>query len=356
MKNKAIWAILLILVAGVSVSNLMKNEGKSDIRIGVITPLTGGVSYWGESSLTGIKLAQIDLKKKGIEVDVIVEDGQLDPKTALSAAQKLVNVDSVSAMYSEFNPAAIAVSSFLKDKNIIQIYDATPTSPLALSQNFYKTYLDYEVSCGQVADILKDRGHRKVGVLKMNLEHGELCLKGIRKTFGDKVMVESYDPGQTDFRTSLLKLDKQEIDVVFHASFQPETLASLRNMRTLGMRQTFVGLSETITPDIVPEYKDMLEDAITFGLPKVSRDLIQRMKVEVEDARIIDENAAGLAYVHITQLAGALSVCGTDTKCSRQKLNESAADPRIGFQGFRDRVAGFDTLIEEWKGGKATSI
>lgn len=355
MKTKSILGVVaLVAVVGLLVFT-HKPSTSEEIKIGVVTPLTGGVAYWGESSRAGIRLAEAEFKERGLNVSIILEDGQLDPKTALSAAQKLVNVDHVDAMYSEFNPAAIAVSSFLKDKEIIQIYDATPVSPLALSENFFKTYLNYQVSCREVAEVLKSRGYKKVGVLKMNLEHGDLCAKGITEVYGGDVAIESYNPGVPDFRTLLSKLDAAGADVIFHASFQPETIASLKHMRSLGLAQPFTGLAETMTPDVTVEYADVLDDAMVFGLPPVDQALVARIEA-VSGTTVADRNAAALAYLHITQLAETLHACDKEIACVRQKLSRAEPDSAMGFKGFKDRIAGFDTLIQEWKNGTFVPI
>ncbi len=357
MKTKVIFGLLAIVAVALLIGTSDKEaDSESEIKIGVVTPLTGGAAYWGESSLVGIRLAEQELQEKGIPVRVIVEDGELDPKLALSGAQKLVNIDGIDAMYTEFNPAVIAVSSFLQDKDLIQICNATPVSPLALSENFFKTYLDYEESCEQVANVLQGRGHTKVGVLKMNLEHGDLCLKGIRNVFGDNVVVENYNTGIVDFRTPLAKLEASGVQVIFHAAFQAETLASLRNMRELGMSQPFVGLAETMTPGVAEEFEDVLEGAVVFGLPTVSPDLLARLNTVAVDEKLVDQNAAALAYLHITQLGEALSECKKETACVREKLKQSPANAGVGFQGFTDRIAGFDTLIQEWKDGQFVPV
>src|SRR3990172_2543749 len=113
--------------------------------------------------------------------DFVFEDYQLDAAKALTSGQKLVNTDNVDAIYADFNPAAIAISSFLKDKNKLFVYDAAVTSPLKDSTNNFKTYLDYQEGCKGVATKFKNQGVAKIGYLKLNLEAGELCGAGIQE-------------------------------------------------------------------------------------------------------------------------------------------------------------------------------
>jgi len=322
----------------------------------VISPLTGGVAYWGESSVLGIKLAKKDLQRQGINVEFIIEDGQLDPKVALNAAQKLVNINKVSAIYSEFNPAAISVTSFVKDKNILHVYDAAPITPLKESENIYKTYLDYEMSCQKVARLIKNRGINKVGVLKINLEFGDLCLKGIKNVYGNNAVSEEYNPGTNDFKTLLSKLKSENIQALFNISFQPETLSSIKQAREIGINAVFVGLSEIVSPDIEDEYSNLLEGSVMFGLPAVSKEFKAKIEKEFPGKTISNYQAVALAYIHSKQIANALSHCNKDLACVRKEMDNSKAESIVGFTGFKNRIAGFDVLIQEWKNGKFVDI
>ncbi|MCA9488257.1 MAG: ABC transporter substrate-binding protein, partial [Nanoarchaeota archaeon] len=103
---------------------------KQNVEIGIITDLTGPAAYWGTSSQVGAELAVEELKEEGYDINLVYEDYRLDSSEALSAVQKLVNVDDVDGVYAEFNPAAISAGSFLKGKDVLYIYDAAIISPL----------------------------------------------------------------------------------------------------------------------------------------------------------------------------------------------------------------------------------
>ncbi|MDP1814595.1 MAG: ABC transporter substrate-binding protein [Leadbetterella sp.] len=358
--EKAKIIIIAVLVLAIALTGYFYKKDSSEsakpLKIGVVTPLTGGVAYWGESTKIGFDLAQQELRDEGINVEFIIEDGQLDPKIALNAAQKLVNIDGVRAIFSEFNPAAISITSFTKDKDVLHLYNAAPVSPLVESDNVYKSYLDYEYSCEKTATLLKNRGVNKVGMLKANLEFGDLCLKGVKKVFKENTYVESYNPGNTDFRTLLTKLASNDVEAIFNISFQPETLTSLKTMDELGIKATFVGLSETITPEIVADYAKALEGSIMFGLPSVDEEFIVKVKAAYPDKTIGANQAIAIAYMHAKQLANALDKCSGDIACAKEKLDVLENDSIIGFTGFQNRIAGFQTLIQEWQDGKFIDI
>jgi ABC-type branched-subunit amino acid transport system substrate-binding protein len=357
MKKIISISVFVLIILGIFVFIYTKPSNK-EIKIGIITPLTGGAAYWGESTSVGIRLAQQELASENIHIQYILEDGQLDSVVALNAAQKLVNVDKVNAIYSEFNPASIVVASFLKDKKVFHLYDSAAISPLQDGPYNFKTYLDYKDGCKDVSKYLKDKeGVKKVGVLKINIEFGDLCIEGIKEVFGaENVFVESYNPGITDYRSSINKINNQNVDAIFHTSFQPETLASLRQLQELGVDKLFVGLSETITPDSTREYGALIENDIFFGLPTVEDALIQKIDAANKGEKVADYNAAALGYVHMLQLGRAMNECRGSTQCVSDYMLNTEPVNSIGFKGFKNRVAEFDNRIVKFSAGKFMKV
>lgn len=348
--KKTIWIIVAIVVLG---GIVWFGQSKSKvpvtgelIKIGVITPLTGDLAYWGQSSQLGIRLAEKELQEEGVNVVFIVEDGKLDSKTALSAAQKLVNIDKIDALYDEFNPITIPVASYLKDKNIFNLYYSAPVSILADNPNTIKSYLNYEESCKKVSNLLRKRGIERVGVLKVNLEFGDLCLKGIKSVYGENAFVQEYNTGDRDVRTQLTKLNSSNPQIIFNGAFQPDALVTLQNMKSLGMRAKFVGLSELDT-DILDKNPGLFEGAILFGMPPLSEKFVEKLKTTFPNEQIGFIQGAGAPYVHAKQLAYALRDCNKELSCVKEKVAQSKPDSIIGFQGFINRIGFFDTYIEE---------
>ena len=348
MKKIAI-ALVVILVAIVLVQT---RQQSNEIKIGVVTALSGDLAYWGESAMVGARLAITDLAEQGIEVKLVAEDAQLDPKLALSAGTKLVAVDDVDAIFAEFTPVSVALSSYLADKDIPFVYDAAAISPLEASPNYFKTYLDYRESCAEVAKVLKERGVEKIGALEMKLEFGALCTEGLRRVYGDNLYIETFAPGTTDLRTQISNLASNDVEAIVNASFAPEMLASLKNIRDLNLDVTFVALTELLTDKVLDEYKGALEGGVFFGLPKAPEKLIER----TADSRVSDESAMAFGYLHITQLAEALNECDRELQCVTNWLHSAPTSHVLDFQGYQDRIAKFDTRIIEIKSGQLVDI
>lgn len=340
--------VLVVVVAVLALMNSQKNKivNKETIKVGVITDLSGPVAFWGQSTKVGAELAKVDLEKAGYKVELIFEDYQMDPAMALTAVQKLVNTDGVNAIYAEFNPATYSITPFLKDKNIPWIYDAAPTSPLLDSPYAYKSYLDFEKGCGQMAQQFKDKGINKIGFLKLNWEAGELCLKGIQDVYaGDTLKVEAYDFGATDLKTQVTKLKEAGVGAVINAALEPDSLTTLKAMQDLNFDVPFGTVVDGATPNVAAKYPEQFKKTVVFGFGDINADFSAR--VTAANPELGTQFGAALAYMHINQLVKAVGTSAIgDMAAITAKLDSSPADKTLGFKGFVNHVANLVTTVK----------
>jgi ABC-type branched-subunit amino acid transport system substrate-binding protein len=339
--------VIVLFLAAAATWNARRNAAapKDVVKIGIISDLSGGAAYWGESTVLGANLAKQDLAKEGYDVSLVFEDYQLQAPQALSAATKLVSQDKVGGIYAEFNPAAYAVSPYLKDKDVLFVYGAAPTSPLKDSDNNFKTYLDYEAGCRAVARKFKDAGIAKIGSLKVSQEFGDLCNQGIKSVYGDNMVMESYDLGDTDFKTSILKMESQGAQAVINTGFEADTLNTLKIIKEQHLDMKYGTVGDTVTPQVVSLYADQLKGGYAFGFSEVGQAFKDRVTAANGGKEPSTYYGAALAYTHVMQMAKALAACGADRACADRKIAASPADATIGFNGFVNRIADLDTAV-----------
>ena len=75
-------------------------QAKGPIKIGFISPLSGGMAANGKDMLAGIELAleEIGYQVAGRKIELIVEDDEAVPATGLTKTRKLVEKDGVHVM------------------------------------------------------------------------------------------------------------------------------------------------------------------------------------------------------------------------------------------------------------------
>src|SRR5512141_174484 len=82
------------------------------VKLGFINTMTGAEAPIGENLTNGVTLALEDLKKKGIDVELIKEDDTGKPEKSLSAFEKLATGDKVAGVVGPYTSAcANAVAS-----------------------------------------------------------------------------------------------------------------------------------------------------------------------------------------------------------------------------------------------------
>ena len=92
MKHLAIFLRLLLLVACTQI------EESNPLKIGLVLPLTGPGAEIGNLYLEGATLAVEDLNNAQIldrTIELVVEDTGSDKKNAVTAMEKLINVDGI---------------------------------------------------------------------------------------------------------------------------------------------------------------------------------------------------------------------------------------------------------------------
>ncbi|MFA5966933.1 MAG: ABC transporter substrate-binding protein [Patescibacteria group bacterium] len=349
-KNNWLWSgvVVLVMIIILALSfDSAKDDSKTEnklIKIGIVTDLTGQAGYWGESTRAGAELAKTELAEEGYKVELVFEDYQLDPAKALTAAQKLINADQVDAIYAEFNPAAITISSFLKEqKPILFVYDAAPESPLQTSPYVYKSYLDFHKGCHELAQTFRDQGIDKIGLLKLNWETTDICIKGLEEVYQkDKIVTEAYNFGDADVHTQVLKLKNQNVGAVVNVTLPAETLTSLKAIKDINWSVPYGTETDAIIPDIEKIYAKELKDAEIFGFKPVDASFVQKL-----DKDLISYEGAALAYTHIKQMAKAIGQCDQDMDCVVKKMDSSPASSAISFNRFINHIANFDLVVNK---------
>ena len=119
MKNVTKHSIIfLITLCLVTLSAALAEE--NEIKIGIITDLSGPVAYWGKQTRIGAEIAKKEINEENdVKLKIVYWDHKLNTKFAVSEAQKFINIDQVDAIYSEFAPTSIAISPIVNNKNLL---------------------------------------------------------------------------------------------------------------------------------------------------------------------------------------------------------------------------------------------
>src|ERR1039457_326792 len=86
------------------------------IKIGFVNSITGQDAPIGENLTNGVTLALEDLKKKGIDVEMVKEDDTGKPEKSMAAFEKMATRDNVSGVVGPYTSATANAVAKLAEK------------------------------------------------------------------------------------------------------------------------------------------------------------------------------------------------------------------------------------------------
>jgi branched-chain amino acid transport system substrate-binding protein len=224
--KKITWVLVIIIIIGIFYVVNRKSIGpilttSTPIKIGAILPLTGINSDLGNSVRAGLEEAENEINKKGEKLKVIYEDSQGDVKTALTIAQKLIEIDKIDAMIVFLDPISVALAPVTNEKKIIQISLTVNPEINKLSDYSFTIFPVVDSEIPVQIEYVKSKKPKKIAIFHVNVPShvyakdkliSEMEKEGIISR--DDVHIETIQVNDADYSTQLAKI----------ASFKPDLL------------------------------------------------------------------------------------------------------------------------------------
>jgi ABC-type branched-subunit amino acid transport system substrate-binding protein len=320
------------------------------VRLGVLTDLSGGMASWGQQTRIGAEIASDEITKAGGEVKLYFGDHQLQAKNAVSEFKKLTDLDKVDAIYSEFTPTTVAIAPLSNTKRVPVIYAAAAASPVTSSPYIFKSYLDYIQGCKEIGEYWKSQNVVAIGILKANLEFGELCAQGLKQIYPEAIEA-TYNPGD-DVATQLLLFKSKGVTAIVNTTFEPDLLRMLKGVQNLKWNPLLATQSDAVASQTRELFPELLERITVFALPPLPSAFIERVRNKDPHNTLISISAAGLGYLHIKQLYAARLRCPKgDAQCMQHEIAGAERDQTTGFEFWENRVARFAVSLRSWHKG-----
>jgi len=226
--KKGLGAAVLITVA---VSLFMftpstsQAQGKGPIKVGFISPLSGGMAANGKDMLTGIELylEEIGYQVAGRKIELLVEDDEANPATGLTKTRKLVEKDGVHIMTGGLMAStAYALAPYIDSKEIPMTYpimaadDITQRKiPKWIIRTGWASSQPHQPFGDYAYNVLK---FRKISVIAYDFAFGWECVGGFQKVFedsGGKILQKIWVPLTAQDLSPYLAQISKDADAVF---------------------------------------------------------------------------------------------------------------------------------------------
>ncbi len=204
MKNSTIRSLVLLLL-GILFSLV---SARAELKVGVIIPTSGFAAEYGRAIINGIELAQGEqTKETSQKLHYIFEDASYDPKLAIQAFHKLVNVDQVDLLYVWGVSFCKALAPLAESHKIPMIGQCVDYES-ARGKNFVIRFMNPSDEYARVmSKHLELSGFNKIALIVSENAYLEELSKSYELFLGNKLIkTERVAINEKDFRSSLMRL------------------------------------------------------------------------------------------------------------------------------------------------------
>ena len=277
---KLFWGlvVLAILIIIVALARTPSGSGpatalpEGPITLGAIVPLTGdGAAYGIPIQRAGqIALDEINAAGgiNGHPVKVVWEDGKCEGKETTSAAQKLINIDQVKIILGGVcSSENLAMADLINPAKVLVISPSATSPDITLKGgDFMFRTSPSDAAAGAVAAdyAYKKLGAKKAAVISETKDYAQ----GLRRVFSENfkalggavVADETYNTGDTDMRTQILKIKTAAPEVIYLVPQTPSPgVLILKQLKAQGVAAKLLTAEVMIGRNVVAENKTNME-------------------------------------------------------------------------------------------------
>jgi branched-chain amino acid transport system substrate-binding protein len=252
MSMKHALSILIVVAALAGLSREAGAQAKSPYVLGAVLSLSGPVAANGVPTKDGIQVAVEEINAAGgidgHPIEVLFEDDQSKPDQAVILANKLIAQNRALLLFAgSFGSTANAVGSVAEKQSVPQL---TPTAWIkeelrALPYTFYFLADFVSVADRMLALITRDLKAKRVGILRLSREYGQIGSDAFHKLKGkygvEIVREERGNDPDTDFTPQLTNIRAAKPEVLVSWFANPAGAISIKNARQLGMTVPIIG-------------------------------------------------------------------------------------------------------------------
>ena len=323
------WLLSLCMILALVACKDEKNEvTKPAIKIGAILPLSGDLSIWGNSEKQGLMLAKETLPQKlKNNYELIFEDSANANKNIQLLAQKLISVDKVDAIITMFDPAANIVGPMASANKIIHFGQSWFPQYVKDEYN-YNIYADMVEEAHLITDYLVNKGVKKVYLFTVNQTGfigGTDILKSLLQEKSIIYQETTFNFGQTDFRTDIIKTKSFGAEAFIIGAFAPEADILTKQLKQINGKNIIItGLDLGLNI----ANKSLYEGSV-FGSPAMpNASFLKQYQTKYNDANYLF--GATVGYVSFKAIVNAFERnSNNDKQLTAAFLNSESDIPSI---------------------------
>jgi branched-chain amino acid transport system substrate-binding protein len=244
-------------------AGLLPAAAQEELRIGLIAPMTGPFAQVGADMTNGFKmyLDGDNSNFAGAKVNLIIEDSQGKPDTAVTKAKKLILEDHVQMIVGGvLAPEGYALAPVSTAEKTVYIASVPAADDLTQRQlgnypYFIRTSWTSSQPHHPLGQWACDQGYKKIITVGADYAFGYEAVGGFQKAFedcGGKIIQKIWPPlGTKDFGPYIPTF-KADADAVFSLMVGPMPLQFPKQLRASGWTKPIIGGGTSYDESVLP--------------------------------------------------------------------------------------------------------
>ncbi|RAR48357.1 amino acid/amide ABC transporter substrate-binding protein (HAAT family) [Paraburkholderia unamae] len=224
------------------------------VKVGVVGPLTGQDAGYGKDILNGVTMAVDEANGQhprigadDVRFEIVSQDDQSDPRTAVQVAQKLVD-GGVAVVIGHFNSGTTLPSSTLYDRAGIPMITPSATNPSITARGYANVFriiaTDAQNAGNAGAYAVKVTKATRIAVLDDRTAFGQgeadEFVRAVNAAGGTIVDREYTNDKAVDFSAQLTHIKSLNADLLFFGGLDTQSALIVKRMKQLGMKAQFL--------------------------------------------------------------------------------------------------------------------
>lgn len=253
MKNKNWIGLggLLVIVLG-ALFTLQNKNSRDTIVLGAIMPLSGDLATYGKPVREGMEFAISEINEnggvEGKEIKIVFEDDSGEPRKAVDAFNKLVDIDKVPMILGPLtSSASMATAPVAESRRVVQLSTIAGTMKLSDAGDYvFRLFPSDEFQGAYIAEVARDIFQSKrAAIIYVNNAYGQGIKEVVKNKYvslgGEIIIEESVSEGGTDFNSQIAKIKKAMPDLIFGLLYYNEGAQFLIQSKQQGLNVRILG-------------------------------------------------------------------------------------------------------------------
>jgi len=235
-----------IAVAGFGLTSMVDAE-QPPIKIGMSMAMTGGLAGGGKASLLGIEIWRDDVNAKGgllgRKVEMVVYDDKSSASETPAIYSKLLDVDKVDLLFAPYGTVPTApIMPLVKQRGMLLIGNFSFQVNSKVGHDMFFNNAPWgpaDAWATAFLDLGQKAGGKTVALLTADQEFAQNLAKTAREVATQRnmpiVFDQAYPPNTVEFSSILRALKATKPDIVYVASYPPDSAGILRAVNEIGI-------------------------------------------------------------------------------------------------------------------------